>query len=941
MEKSKVLIVEDEAVTAMVLEENLRSYGYEITDIIDRGENVMNSIDKSRPDVILMDIQLKGEMTGIEAANQVAKKHGLPVVYLTANSDKTTFKKAKVTHPYGFILKPFNERELKINIEIALHKKQLEYALEKSYREMESNVEARTLELNLANEQLQNEIEQRKKIEEQVKDNEKRYRNFITRSHEGIWRMEFDQPLSTNTSIKKMAHHILHNGQIVECNTAMSKMYGYDKAEQMVGKTLIELFGADTNEEIDIAFERAQVFIQNGYNTEGAVSTEKDKNENRIYISNSTKGDIENGKLVRLWGIQRDVTKTMHTRKALKESESNLAEAQRLAKIGDWHWDSIANQIVWSDQTFRIFGYQPHETVVNLEVFMSHIHENDKEKVTVAIDQTIKTKVPYDVKFRIVDQQGELKMVHDIGEAIFDENREVIGMRGAIQDVTEKTLASQALKKSESSLVEAQRLAKIGDWHWDTETDKLHWSDQTFRLFDYEPGEVDVDFQFYLRHIHKDDIEAATANIEEAMSNKGAYHNTYKIVTKTGASKTCEVQGEVILDNDGNTIGMRGVCQDITARKHAEDKLVKSEQRFRDVTSISADLVWEINNEGRYIYCSDRVEDLLGYSIEEMMDMTPFDLMPETEAKRERAHFADHIKRPRAIKNHENWNIKKNGELVCLLSNMVTIFDSEGNSKGMRGVDRDITKAKIAEVALQSSNDELERRVNERTKDLNDSNEELKELAYTLSHDLKAPLRGIKTLIDWVHDDNKVKLDETSLQNFQLIDQKVTMLYGLIGGIIEFSKIGGDGGDQEEVNLETVITEVVELLNIPASVDLVIKGKLPTITSSKVQMIQVFQNLISNAIKYSDKDNITIEVGVEMNNSEQIFFVKDNGPGIDPKHFERIFKIFKTLKPKNDGESTGIGLSIVKKIIGKHNGRIWVESEVGKGSCFYFTLHKG
>ena len=166
------------------------------------------------------------------------------------------------------------------------------------------------------------------------------------------------------------------------------------------------------------------------------------------------------------------------------------------------------------------------------------------------------------------------------------------------------------------------------------------------------------------------------------------------------------------------------------------------------------------------------------------------------------------------------------------------------------------------------------------------------------------------------------------------------MLYSLINDIIEFSKIGDDGAHREEVNFELVLVEVVEMLNIPASVELVILEKLPTIISSKVQMVQVFQNLISNANKYNDNDKVIIEIGTIVKQSALIFFVRDNGQGIDPKHHERIFKIFKTLAPKDNGDNTGIGLSIVRKIITKHNGRIWVESELGKGSCFYFTLNQ-
>jgi PAS domain S-box-containing protein len=812
MKKSSVLIVEDEAVTAMALQENLRSNGYEITDIIDRGENVMDSVYNQKPDLILMDIKLKGEMTGIEAANQVTKNYDMPVIYLTANSDEITFKKAKVTHPYGFILKPFNERELKIGIEIALHKKELEDALERSYKEMESKVESRTAELRIANEQLHQEIERRKVIEEQVKNSEKRYRNFISHSQEGIWRMEFNEPVPINSSLNELVNHILYQGHIEECNDKMAKMYGYNNAASMHGKRLVDLFDAHTSDEIDIAKERTRKFIKNNFIVNDTISTEKDKGGNSIYISNSTTGDVENGKLTRIWGIQREVTKQILAQTALEKSRSNLSEAQRMAQAGDWYLDFVTNKFTWSDQTFRLFGYVPNEIEVTFDLFINHVHKEDIDLVNSAIKSSLAGQLNNNIDFRIINKDGDLKIV----------------------------------------------------------TNKL----------------------------------------------------------------------EVIADSNGKSTAMRGVMQDITEQKMVHEKLILSEQRFRDVASISSDLVWEINNEGKYTYCSDRVIDALGYTIEEMMTKTPFDLMTEEDGKREKIHFLEHIKEPRSFTNHENWNIKKNGELVCMLSNMVTIFDQHGNPKGMRGIDRDITKAKIIETTLKSGYDELDRRVKERTKHLKASNDELKELAYTLSHDLKAPLRGIKTLIDWVHEDNKLKVDKTSLQNFQLIDQKVKMLYSLINDIIEFSKIGDDGAHREEVNFELVLVEVVEMLNIPASVELVILEKLPTIISSKVQMVQVFQNLISNAIKYNDNDKVIIEIGTIVKQSALIFFVRDNGQGIDPKHHERIFKIFKTLAPKDNGDNTGIGLSIVRKIITKHNGRIWVESELGKGSCFYFTLNQ-
>ncbi len=215
---------------------------------------------------------------------------------------------------------------------------------------------------------------------------------------------------------------------------------------------------------------------------------------------------------------------------------------------------------------------------------------------------------------------------------------------------------------------------------------------------------------------------------------------------------------------------------------------------------------------------------------------------------------------------------------------------------------------------------------------------ELDSFAYSVSHDLKAPLRGIGQVADWLYSDFQDLASGEQKENLELMKNRVGRMNDLIEGILKYSRIGRAETLKEPVDLRKLVMDIVDSINVPASIEVQITKTLPTIRCVHVQIEQVFQNLIGNAICYSDKEKGLIEVGCRGEGSERVFYVKDNGPGIAEEHFERIFKIFQTLAPKDTVESTGIGLSIVKKIVELHGGRVWPESKVGEGTTFYFTL---
>ncbi|MEN6575159.1 MAG: ATP-binding protein [Phycisphaerales bacterium] len=240
------------------------------------------------------------------------------------------------------------------------------------------------------------------------------------------------------------------------------------------------------------------------------------------------------------------------------------------------------------------------------------------------------------------------------------------------------------------------------------------------------------------------------------------------------------------------------------------------------------------------------------------------------------------------------------------------------------------------ERALAKANEHLA----ETVRDLRRSNKELQDFAYVAAHDLKAPLRGIGTLTDWIASDYADRFDEQGRQQLSMLKGRVSRLSELIDGILHYSEIGRVANRQEQVDLNHLVPEVIALLDPPAHVEVAVQGLLPVVVCEKVRVGQVFRNLIDNAIKYMDKAHGRIEIGCLEQLGFWRFSISDNGPGIDAKYFEKIFQMFQTLAPRDERESTGIGLAVVKKIVDLCGGTIWVESSVGTGSTFFFTLPK-
>ena len=387
-----------------------------------------------------------------------------------------------------------------------------------------------------------------------------------------------------------------------------------------------------------------------------------------------------------------------------------------------------------------------------------------------------------------------------------------------------------------------------------------------------------------------------------------------------------------ILDEKGNFKGGVHVARDITERKKAERELRESEKKLKLAIENGNIGIWEWNITSGQMLWNDRMEQMFGLKKE------TFGKTFEEFEKFIHEEDVPHLKKAMKKAIEEElpfetvFRIKSSsGESKFINAKGIVEKDNNRKTTGMIGVCFDITEMKKgAELALFNVNEELLR-----------SNKDLQQFAYVASHDLQEPLRMISSFTQLLAQRYKDKLDKDANEFIDFTIDGAKRMQNLINDLLTYSRIQTKGKEFVNVNMNELLKEVIRNLSIRINAleAIVTCDELPTLAIDEGQMAQVLQNLITNALKFS-KHKPEIHISKKEENNHYVFSVKDNGIGIEKQYFERIFQIFQRLVPKEEYEGTGIGLSICKRIVERHGGKIWVESEFGKGSTFYFTIIK-
>jgi len=383
----------------------------------------------------------------------------------------------------------------------------------------------------------------------------------------------------------------------------------------------------------------------------------------------------------------------------------------------------------------------------------------------------------------------------------------------------------------------------------------------------------------------------------------------------------------------------------VSGREPPEEGL----RRLAAVVRDSNDAVMLLDFEGNILAWNRGAENIYGWSEAEALQMNIRETVPEDKSQ-EALAFAEDLAAGKIVKSFETQRVTKDGRVLEVWSTITLLRDDEGKPAAIATTERDITQRKRAEEELKALNESLERRVAERTTvaeqradELARSNRELDDFTYVVSHDLKEPLRGIDAFSTFLAEDYADKLDEQGRKYIGVLRDSATRMNALIEDLLQLTRIGRTRQTYAPVSVQSLLEDIRQDLAFALEekkVDLRIQSHLPTITCQPAHLKQVFENLISNAIKFNDKPRPVVEIACHEDHSLYTFSVRDNGIGIDERYHEKIFQIFQRLGRREDYEGTGAGLTICKKIVEARGGKIWLESKVGQGSTFLFTIPK-
>jgi PAS domain S-box-containing protein len=730
-------------------------------------------------------------------------------------------------------------------------------------------------------------------------------------------------------------------GTIKEFNNGAEKMLGYTAAD-VVGKTspaIIHVLDEVIKRAEELTVELGEkvlpgfdVFVVKARKLGIADShhwtyVRKDGSTLPIQLSiTAIKNSLD--EITGYLGIAKDITKEKEAELNLINSNKLLDESQSIAKTGSWKFDLITKDLIWSKGHYKIFEIDGLPSNALYEAYRNMLQPQDLLLLDKEIEKSVATGQDFEFFNSIEFPDKRVKYILTLGQVIKNEAEEVIGAQGSIQDITEKTLVEQSLINSNKLLDESQSIAKIGSWKFDLVTNDLVWSKAHYDIFELEELSSDKLFAAYRERIFPEDLKILDNLNLDKLNIDEDFKISYRIVLPDNSIKHILEIGKPIKNEKGQMIGLQGSIMDVTEKTLAEQKIAEKAKEINDIRSAldESSIVSISDKNGVFSFVNDNFCTISKYTKEELVGkdqrIISGNLSPD---------FTSTIYK--TITNGNIWkgeirNLAKDGSYYWEKTTIVPFLDEKGKPYQYIAISADITDQKSAEENLKVA-----------LLNLGKTNKELDQFAYVVSHDLKAPLRAINNLSEWIVEDMPDMPKEVSA-NFDLLRGRVLRMENLINGVLEYSRIGRVEIEKETIDLKVMLSQIVDSIVPMEGFEVTIEDNLPVIISEGILLQQVFSNLISNAVKYNDKPLGKIGCHYKSVSGFHQFSIKDNGPGIAEEYHKKVFKVFQTIEARDVKESTGIGLSIVKKIIEEIGGTIHIESEQNKGCSFIFTVPK-
>jgi PAS domain S-box-containing protein len=753
----------------------------------------------------------------------------------------------------------------------------------------------------------------RKQSENAVRESEKQYRTIVEGMSIGV------------------AIHV--NNSIVFVNDIMVSLMGAESRSRFLGRSVIEFVHPDDRQKVMEAIQSS--FVK----TAGPSSGQQNSIEERLIKVDGSIITVEASALhidyqgsPALMVMINDITERKKAEEALRLSESYNRSLLDTSPNSTSVLDLNGNLTYANSQALQMYGHAPDENIVGKSIF-DWVPDTHKDFVRLKMSELLTGATLRNLELQLLKANGEMFWAEIHASSVTSIDGAPSNFLVITTDITERKLAEKALQKSEvryRNIVENLRQAYY-------ESDKravfTYCNPGLIILSGYSEEELagSVSFRIVAKQHRLRVMHAYKQWMKEKQTDMSI---EFIVHTKNGEEYWVEQTSHFEFDETGSFIKATNFVKDITKRKFSEEKLRTSEAYNKAIINTIPDLLFVHDSSGNIVdYHAPEIMPLL-LSPDRFMGKHFRDFLPPDIVSVVEKSFAEALQSKKM--SVYTYSLPLPGEKRHFEARLLTF---EGNK--VLNIIRDITDKVVAENQIKLLNAELEDRVARRTAQLTEAVSELEAFSYSVSHDLRAPLRSIDGYTALLAERYTGQFDNEGKRLLANVHNSIDKMDRLIKGLLTLSRVGRSELRFAEHEMETLVRSTFEECSteeLRRKVTFVLHP-LPIVTVDSTLMQQVWTNLISNAIKYSENhEHPRIEIGAEEKDDTMIFYIKDNGAGFDPKYSNKLFGIFQRLHVDNEFKGLGIGLSIVKRVIQRHGGTVWAEGKSNEGATFYFSL---